>query len=215
METAVGMSTALVLAVDQQTGYGYGVRGMTAARGNGHRRADLLRLKSVIESSRRCGAQRVVSPRSRRCGAQRVASPDSTPQSVVWNVWRVPSGWGAGGRVAGDAHAARRRGHVSAHVRMCARAQVGSAAPLPAAAYAHASFTGRARRVRSARTNGVQMRGEVLLYMRAGACRALPGDLITCRSRERGSFIEWSTPEVRRQVLSRAVSQLADKRRGR
>ena len=50
METAVGMSTALVLAVDQQTGYGYGVRGMTAARGNGHRRADLLRLKSVIES---------------------------------------------------------------------------------------------------------------------------------------------------------------------
>jgi hypothetical protein len=107
---------------------------------------------------------------SRRCGAQRVASPDSTPKSFVWNVWRVPSGWGAGGRVAGDAHAARRRGHISAHVRMCARAQVGSAAPLPAAAYAHASFTGRARRVRSARTNGVQMRGEVLRCMRAGAC---------------------------------------------
>lgn len=132
-----------------------------------------------------------------------MASPDSTPESFVWNVWRVPSGWGAGGRVAGDAHAARRRGHISAHARMFSRAQVVSAAP------------SRPRRVRTLRSLGGH--AGCAAHARTGcrcaercsaACvrvrvrlRALPGDLIPA--------------EVRRQVLSRAVPQLADKGRGR
>ena len=113
------------------------------------------------------------------------------------------SEWGAGGRVAGDAHAARRRGRISAHARMFSRAQVVSAAP------------SRPRRVRTLRSLGGH--AGCAAHARTGcrcaercsaACvrvrvrlRALPGDLITA--------------EVRWQVLSRAVPQLADKRRGR